>query len=113
MCSLAASGTACPTRSGFRKKNDFDELLASVKEAGNIKRGESPASRSFEFSPLDIKKVRRSLNVTQAAFARMIGVSVDTLQNWEQGRREPEGPARALLTVAAKNPQAVLSALHA
>ena len=95
------------------KKNDFDELLASVKEAGNIKRGESPASRSFEFSPLDIKKVRRSLNVTQAAFARMIGVSVDTLQNWEQGRREPEGPARALLTVAAKNPQAVLSALHA
>jgi len=76
------------------KKNDFNELLASVKEAGSI------------------KKVRRSLNVTQEVFSRMIGVSVGTLQNWEQGRREPEGPARALLTVAAKNPQAVLSALH-
>ena len=99
--------------SGFMKKNDFDELLVSVKEAGSIKRGERPARRRFEFSPPDIKKVRKSLNVTQAAFARMIGVSVDTLQNWEQGRREPEGPARALLTVAAKNPQAVLSALHA
>lgn len=95
------------------KKNDFDELLASVKEAGSIKRGKSPASRRFEFSPPDIKKVRRSLNVSQAAFSRMIGVSVDTLQNWEQGRREPEGPARALLVVAAKNPQAVLAALHA
>ena len=71
------------------KKNDFNELLASVKEAGSIKRGESPASRSFEFSPPNIKKVRRSLNVTQEAFSRMIGVSVDTLQNWEQGRREP------------------------
>ena len=94
------------------KKNDFNELLASVKEAGNIKRGEKPASRRFEFSPPDIKEVRRSLNVTQEVFSRMIGVSVDTLQNWEQGRREPEGPARALLTVAAKNPQAVLSALH-
>ena len=41
----------------------------------------------------------------------MIGVSVATLQNWEQGRRKPEGPARALLRVAAKNPQAVMEAL--
>ena len=55
-------------------------------------------------SLLDMKKVRRSINVTQAAFFRMIGVSIDTLQNWEQCRREPEGPARAILTVAAKNP---------
>jgi len=41
----------------------------------------------------------------------MIGVSVGTLQNWEQGRRKPEGPARALLQVAAKNPKAVIEAL--
>jgi len=43
----------------------------------------------------------------------MLGVSSRTLQNWEQGRREPEGPAKALLTIAEKNPRAVLEALHA
>jgi putative transcriptional regulator len=42
----------------------------------------------------------------------MIGVSVRTLQNWEQGRRQPEGPAKALLRIASKNPSAVLEALH-
>jgi putative transcriptional regulator len=94
------------------KTTEFNDLLASVKEAGEIKRGERPASRRFIFSPPDIKHVRRSLNVSQAAFSKMIGVSVNTLQNWEQGRREPEGPARALLTVAARNPQAVLAALN-
>ena len=94
------------------KPTDFNELLASVKEAGEIKRGKRSAARRFVFAPPDIKRVRHSLNVSQATFSRMIGVSVDTLQNWEQGRREPEGPARALLTVAAKNPQAVLAALN-
>ncbi|PYV38295.1 MAG: transcriptional regulator, partial [Acidobacteria bacterium] len=50
---------------------------------------------------------------SQAEFALMIGVSVATLKNWEQGRRTPEGPARALLKVAAKNPKAVAEALSA
>jgi putative transcriptional regulator len=94
------------------KKNDFDELLASVKEAGQIKKGIAVPSRRFEFSSMNIKKVRRSLNVSQNTFSRMIGVSINTLQNWEQGRREPDGPARALLIVAEKNPDAVYTALH-
>lgn len=59
---------------------------------------------------LDIKSSFRP-GQSQAEFARMIGVSVATLQNWEQGRRRPEGPARALLKVAAVNPQAVAAAL--
>ena len=54
---------------------------------------------------------RQQLRQTQAEFAHMIGVSVATLQNWEQGRRRPEGPARALLRVAAANPEAVAAAL--
>lgn len=53
------------------------------------------------------------LGLTQKEFSGMIGVSIKTLQNWEQGRREPEGPAKALLRVVEKEPQAVLSALHA
>ena len=61
----------------------------------------------------EIKMVRIILSVSQSEFALMIGVSVRTLQNWEQGRRKPEGPAKALLRVALKNPKAVLEALHA
>jgi putative transcriptional regulator len=64
------------------------------------------------FKPADVKKVRASLGQSQQEFALMIGVSVATLRNWEQGRRTPEGPALALLRVAAKNPRAVATALH-
>ena len=59
-----------------------------------------------------VKSVRGKLGASQAEFALMIGVSVATLRNWEQGRRTPEGPALALLRVAAKNPKAVVDALH-
>jgi len=95
------------------KENDFDLLLSSIKEAGDIKKGKKDSSRVFEINPPDIKMVRESLHVSQVEFAMMIGVSVRTLQNWEQGRRKPEGPAKALLRVASKNPKAVLEALHA
>lgn len=95
------------------KKKDFDKLVISVKQAGRIKRGKLKASRVFQFKPADIRAVRAKLGVSQAEFALMIGVSVSTLQNWEQGRRQPEGPARALLKVAAENPDAVAEALSA
>jgi len=63
--------------------------------------------------PPEIKSVREKLDVSQSEFALMIGVSVRTLQNWGQGRRRPEGPAKALLRVASRNPYAVFDALHA
>jgi len=94
------------------KENDFNRLVASIKEAGEIKAGRKRPSRSREVRPPEIKQVRRQLQVSQAEFARMIGVSSRTLQNWEQGRRDPEGPAKALLKVAVRNPKAVLEALH-
>jgi putative transcriptional regulator len=93
------------------KKADFDKLVTSVRQAGRIRRGQMAPSRVTEFAPVDVKAVRRRLGKSQSEFARMIGVSVGTLQNWEQGRRRPEGPARALLTVAAANPEAVAAAL--
>ena len=92
-------------------KKDFENLVASVKQAGKIKRGEMKASRVFSLKPTDIKTVRRKLNLSQSEFALMIGVSLPTLQNWEQGRRRPDGPAQALLKVAAANPKAVMDAL--
>jgi putative transcriptional regulator len=94
------------------KKDQFEKLVASIKEAGEIKAGISKASRVFDIKPPEIKSVREKLNVSQNEFAMMIGVSVRTLQNWEQGRRTPEGPAKALLRIASRNPQAVLDALH-
>ncbi len=93
------------------KKEIFEQLVASVKEAGKIHRGEAKASRTFVFQPEEIRQIRDKLHKSQSEFAQMIGVSVSTLQNWEQGRRQPEGPARALLVVASKAPGVVAKAL--
>jgi putative transcriptional regulator len=95
------------------KDETFAKLVASIKEAGEIKAGHRTPSRTYEISPPEIRMVRERLDMSQGEFAVMIGVSTRTLQNWEQGRREPEGPAKALLTIASRNPAAVLDALHA
>ncbi len=92
-------------------EQDFANLVESIKQAGQIKRGELAPSRVFEFSPLDIKAIREQFKKSQREFAYMIGVSVGTLQNWEQGRRKPRGSACALLRVASKNPQVVMEVL--
>jgi putative transcriptional regulator len=93
------------------RKKDFDNLVESVREAGAIRRGSAEASRVTEFAAVDVKGIRQHLGKSQSEFARMIGVSVSTLQNWEQGRRRPVGPARALLRVAAASPEVVSAAL--
>ncbi|MBV9067517.1 MAG: helix-turn-helix domain-containing protein [Acidobacteria bacterium] len=93
------------------KKQLFDELVESIKEAGQIHRGEIRPSREFAFEAQDVRAIREKLQKSQSEFARMIGVSVSTLQNWEQGRRHPHGPARALLVVASKAPDVVAKAL--
>ena len=95
------------------KTERFGKLIESVKQAGRIRRGQMKAGRVFHFSPADIKDIRLKLKKSQAEFALMIGVSLATLQNWEQGRRFPEGPARALLKIAAEKPEAVIEALTA
>ena len=89
----------------------FEDLSKSIKEAGKIARGETKPSRVFTYNAVDIRKLRESVNVSQSKFARMIGVSTGTVQNWEQGRRRPRGPAMSLLRVFQKNPKAVVGAL--
>jgi putative transcriptional regulator len=93
------------------RKELFDDLVTSIKQAGTIHRGEAKASRTFVFRPDDVRQIREKLKKSQSQFAQMIGVSLSTLQNWEQGRRQPEGPARALLVVASKAPDVVAKAL--
>ena len=95
------------------KKELFDELVESIEDAGKIRKGLARPSRVFRFRPVDVKRIRNRLHVSQSQFSLMIGVSKSTLQNWEQGRREPEGPAKALLRVVEKRPEAVLEALQA
>jgi putative transcriptional regulator len=90
----------------------FDELVASVREGGAILRGDTEASRAFVVDGPHIKQLRAHYQLSQEKFAAMFGISVGTLRNWEQGRRTPEGPARVLLHVAEKHPQAVWDVVH-
>ena len=95
------------------KKELFEDLIASMQEAGKIRKGLLKSSRIFKYDAMDVKKVRSRLNVSQSQFALIMGVSIATLQNWEQGRREPHVPAKVLLKVVEKNPKAILEALQA
>jgi putative transcriptional regulator len=90
----------------------FAALLLSVRQAGEIRRGARRAARVTTFRPAAVKRLRAALGQSQTEFALMIGVSVSTLRNWEQGRRTPEGPALALLRVAEFDPGVVARALH-
>jgi putative transcriptional regulator len=94
------------------KNKDFKDLLASIDQARRIHTGKLKAGRIFKFNPIIVKNIRMKLHASQVEFAQMIGISVDTLQNWEQGRRRPEGPAMALLKVAEADPETVMKALH-
>jgi len=86
------------------KDHDFDKLVESIKEGGAILRKEVEPSRRIVFHSPDIRNIRKAAKASQVEFARMIGVSVGTLRNWEQGRRKPEGPALALLKIASVDP---------
>jgi putative transcriptional regulator len=89
------------------KKELFDDLLKSVRQGAEIIRGKRQPSRRFEVAEPDARAVRERHGLSQDQFASLMGISVGTLRNWEQGRRKPRGPARMLLMVAARHPQAV------
>lgn len=91
----------------------FAELLESVREGGAIFREEKQPSRTFVIKEPDVKGIRERYHLSQSQFAALLGISVKTLQNWEQGRRAPHGPARILLQVAAKHPEAVWDVVRA
>lgn len=89
----------------------FDELVGSVQEMNEILRGERQPSREFHVDALQVKEIRKATGLTQAKFAALIDVQLGTLRNWEQGRREPTGPAKALLKAIHNDPVHVLNAL--
>ena len=84
--------------------NLLDDLVASIKEAGAIKRKEIKASRVTELELPDIKEVREKTGLTQAEFAASLNIRARSLKNWEQGRRYPTGPAATLIRILDAHP---------
>ena len=83
----------------------FEQLLSSVREGGEILRGQKTPSRKFVIDASGVKTIRERTKLSQGDFASFIGVSVKTLQNWEQNRRRPTGPAAALLRIICEQPR--------
>ena len=92
--------------------NLFKELLESVEQMDAIVRGEQKPARQFVYPELEVKTIREKTGLSQDRFALLIGVSKRTLENWEQGRRKPTGPARTLLKIMAADPENAIRALH-
>mgnify|MGYP004705600903 FL=1 len=89
----------------------FERLTASMTQMNEIDEGVRQPSRTFHIDALKITEIRQGSGLSQAKFASLISVSVDTLRNWEQGRRSPAGPAKALLRAIANDPLHVIAAL--
>ena len=94
------------------KRRMFDQLLQSVREGGAILRGERKAARRIVVGSPEVRAIRERTSLSQSEFAGLIGVSVKTLQNWEQDRRRPTGPAVALLKIIAQEPKLAVEAIH-
>ncbi len=94
-------------------KTLFEDLVSSLQEAKAISKGKASASRRFEVVAPDARAVREQIGLSQSEFALLMRVSVKTLQNWEQHRRNPTGPAAALLKIMSTAPDVALKSLHA
>jgi putative transcriptional regulator len=89
-------------------KKPADRIMQGLHEAAAHARGEKvPGLKLHVPRRVDVSAIRRRTGLSQEAFSRRIGVSTGTLRNWEQGRRTPEGPARVLLAMLARNPRIV------
>lgn len=96
-----------------KERNIGQEILTGIREIKEWQQGKKKLKTTHMQLPraADVAKIRQHLNLTQDEFADFMGVNIKTLQNWEQKRREPQGPARSLLRIAEKAPEAILKAL--
>ena len=103
-----------PSRQKLAKESPLGvKLLRSAQQARDWVNGK-PGRVRVTYVPVpnvDVRKLRSKMGLSQTQFAARFGFSLDSIQNWEQGHRQPEGPARILLAVIAKNPKAVQEAL--
>ena len=92
-------------------KKLFERLYESMTQMNEIIDGERVPSREFKVDAIHVKEIRKKTGLTQQKFCYLIDVNIGTLRNWEQGRREPTGPAKALLRAINNDPRHVLAAL--
>ena len=83
----------------------FNRIKAGLQQAVEHAQGKEQGVRMHRPRPVDVKALRAKVGMTQEEFARAAGISVDTLQNWEQGRRRPQGAAVALIRIVARDPR--------
>ncbi|MBL8310283.1 MAG: helix-turn-helix domain-containing protein [Burkholderiales bacterium] len=94
-------------------KTHFDQLVAGVKEMKrHMARKAVHGARVSEVVEPDVRAIREAASISQAQFAKLIGVNLRTLQNWEQHRTRPTGPARVLLKIVSNNPKAAVEAIN-
>ena len=91
---------------------EHDLIVAMREVLDHVKGKITLESREVEVSHPEVREIRQQYALTQEDFARLFGISIRTLQKWEQGSRHPQGPAKILLGVIAKNPQAVWDVIH-
>ena len=91
------------------KDEDFNGLMEGIEDATAFVQGEQARARVV--AGPDIKALRKRVKMTQAKFAKTYHLPLGTVKDWEQGRRQPDAPARALLTVIEDDPEAVQKAL--
>lgn len=90
----------------------FEDMMAGLGEVEAFLSGKTAGYKVSVPAEVDVKSIRKRLSMTQSHFSDTFGFSLDAVKHWEGGRRTPESAARAFLTVIAKNPTAVISALH-
>ena len=86
-------------------RNIGQEILEGIKEIKRFKKGEIKLIARTLNEPSPAKTIRKRLKISQSAFAGLMGVSPRTIQDWEQGRRTPQGPAKSLLRIAEQHPE--------
>jgi putative transcriptional regulator len=96
-------------------KKAFNKIAAGLKDAIAIARGEAGRASYRVHVPadVDVGRIRRKLKLSQSDFAARFGIAPGTLRDWEQKRKRPEGPARILLVVIEREPDAVERAIRA
>ena len=101
-----------PRKRPAHRGNPMRDPLVLTGTLGPRRSRHRPRARDRqEFWPIDVREIRAKFNQTRGQFADMMGISKETLRNWERGRRWPQGPARALLRIAAANPDVVAAVL--
>jgi putative transcriptional regulator len=93
-------------------KTQFEQMMDGLNDVEAFLAGEQEGFKAHVPQDVDVKAIRNRLGMTQARFSDTFGFSLDAIKHWEGGRRNPEAPARTLLTVIDKNPAAVLTALR-